>query len=120
MLEEPMQGETIEVPNQEGSVPTGGGAAPIGEGLAQVQAAAIDVLPCTNDIDVNEVEPQLGHASGGDASAPGFPRGPGSRSPRDTTLGDAISAPGSSHIVDSGATELGLPGYMRALLLPAS
>jgi hypothetical protein len=97
-----------------------GGAAPVGDGLAQVEVAVVDALPCADGIHVNEAEPRLGDASGGDASAPEFPRGPGSCLPGDTAPGDAIPSPGSSDIVDSWANELALSGYPRALPPPAS
>jgi hypothetical protein len=80
-----------------------------------VEATVVDTLPCAVSIRVNEAEPLPGYAFGGDDVAPGSPMGPGSRQPGDATSSDAIPAPESSNIVDSGAIKLGLPGYPRAL-----
>jgi hypothetical protein len=62
---------------------------------------------------VTEVEPRLEVAPGGDASALGCLRGPGSRPPGGTASGDVISTTRSLDIVNSRANELGLPGYPR-------
>jgi hypothetical protein len=97
-----------------------GGATPVGDGSTQVEVVVVDALPCTDCIHVNEAEPRPGDASNGDASAPGFLRGPGSCLPGDTAPGDTIPSLGSSVIVDSWANELGLLGYPRVPPPPAS
>jgi hypothetical protein len=76
-----------------------------------VEAAAADVLLGTDSICVTKVETPLEDAPGGDVSAPRTPKGPGSCPPGGVTPGDMISAPRSLDIGDSGANELGLPGY---------
>jgi hypothetical protein len=116
----PTQEEMTKVLDQQGLVPTEGGATPVGCRPTRVEATVVDVLPIIDDIHVNEVEPRLEDVFGGYASAPGPLRGPGSRPPGDATSGDAISAPRSSDIVDSGAIKLRLPGYSRAPLPPTS
>jgi hypothetical protein len=68
---------------------------------------------------VNKLEPQPEDAHDGDALAPGSPMSPDFHPPGGAALGDAISAPGSSDIVDLGSNELGLPCYPRVPPLPA-
>jgi hypothetical protein len=100
---------------------TGGvGAALVGDGPTQVEAVATDVLPCADGIRVNAAEPQLEDASGGDALAPGSPRGCGTCLPRDIVPSVSMPAPGSSDIVGLEAIELGLSSYPRALPQTAS
>jgi hypothetical protein len=115
----PTQEKTVKVSDQQRLVLSGGGTFPIRDGLAHVEAAVVDALSCADGICMNEVEPRPKDASGGDASTPRSSRDPGSCLPEDTAPGDVIPVLGSSNIVESGAIELGLPCYPRALPPPA-
>jgi hypothetical protein len=68
----------------------------------------------------NEVEPRLEDVPDGGASTLGPSRGPGSRLPMDATLSNSMPVPGSSDIVDLGASVLGLSSHPRASPLPPS
>jgi hypothetical protein len=87
---------------------------------ALVEVVGASPVPRGDDVRMNEAEPHPEDALGEGASIPRPLRGPGSRSLRRTTTDDATSITGSFNIVDSGASELGLPGYPRALALPDS
>jgi hypothetical protein len=65
-------------------------------------------------------DPGLEDALGEVALAPGPPRGSGFSSPRGAASDHVMSIPGSFNIMDLGISELGLSGYLRAPLLPAS
>jgi hypothetical protein len=115
-----MQEKTTKMSDLQGAVLMGGGTILARDMRAQVGVTAVDMFPCADGIHVNEVEPRPEDASSGDASASGSSRGPGSRLLGDVTPGDVIAASGPSDIVDSGAIELGLPGYPRGPPPPTS
>jgi hypothetical protein len=69
---------------------------------------------------VNEVEPRPEDVHDGVALILGCLRGPGFNPPQGGTLNDVMSILVSFDIVDLGAGELGLQGYPRVQLLPAS
>jgi hypothetical protein len=69
---------------------------------------------------VTEAEPQPKGTPGMAALAPRSPRGFGFGPPWEIALDDAMSIPGSFDIVGPGNGELGLSGYPRVPLLPAS
>jgi hypothetical protein len=83
----------VKVPDQQGPVPMGGSTSPVSDELAQVEVTTVDALPCVDGFRVNEGEPQLKDAFGGQASGPGSPRGLGTHPPGDATPGDVIPAP---------------------------
>jgi hypothetical protein len=71
----------------------GDGTAPIRDGPTQVEAVVADMLSCTDSVRVIEVEHRSEGALGGDPSALGSLRGPGSYLPNGSYLGDVTSAP---------------------------
>jgi hypothetical protein len=78
------------------------------------------MTPCVDGGRANEVEHWHEDAPDGAALILGPPRGQDFRPPRGTASDDVMSIPGSFDIVDFKASELGLSGYPRAPLLPAS
>jgi hypothetical protein len=116
----PTQEKTVKVSDQQRLVLSGGGTFPIRDGPTHVEVAVVDALSCADGICMNEAEPRPEDASGGNASVPRSSRDPSSCLPEDAAPGDVIPVLRSSDIVESGAIELGLPSYPRALPPPAS
>jgi hypothetical protein len=89
--------------------------APALKGVTGVKAS-----PCIDGSHVNGVEPQPKNVPGQGALTPVSLRGPGFSPSREAASDDVMSVPGSFNIVDLGTGEVGLPGFPRAPLLPAS
>jgi hypothetical protein len=85
-----------------------------------VEAASANMIPRVDDGRVNEVEPRPRDAPNGAALIPGSLRGPDFSPPCENASNDVGSSLGSVDIVDLGAGELGMSGYPREPLWPAS
>jgi hypothetical protein len=85
-----------------------------------VGAEGANVTPHIDGGHAKEVEPWPEDAPGLVALILGSLRGPDFSTSQEATLDDVMSVPKSSNIADLGTRELGLPGYPRGPLWPAS